>query len=264
MKITNIKAAKEYLESVGLLDNLEVYRASSKNNVSSVINPVPLTDPISIDYIDLARLHFLITSRKCLNVLELGSGYSSIAIAHALKINSDASNGLLPKSLRRQNPWHLDSVDESEDWLNLAMSRIPANLKKYVNFHWTKVSLGTFNDRPATFYHDIPNRAYDLIYVDGPSQYSHEESDWLGFSTHDPGRMPMSADVLRIEHFLQPGTMVLFDGRTANAGFFEINSQKKWRKIRSEIHDQTLFIDESEVLGKYNEAFLRYWGKINF
>ena len=264
MKITSTKIAKEYLESVGLLEILEVFRTPHKNDVSSVINLVPLSDPISIDYVDLARLHSLITNRKCLNVLELGSGFSSLVIAHALKINSDSSNGLLPNSLRRRNPWHLDSVDESEDWLKITRSRIPANLESYITFHCKKVSLGTFLDRAVTYYHDIPNHPYDLIYVDGPSQYAHEESDQLGFSTHDPGRMPMSADVLRIEHFLQPGTMVLFDGRSANAGFFEVNVQKKWRKLRSIKHDQTLFIEEGEVLGKYNRAFLRYWGGVKF
>jgi hypothetical protein len=264
MKINSIKVARNYLNSVGLLEILQVYGTSSKKDVASVINPVPLSDPISIDFVDLARLHSLITTRKCLNVLELGSGFSSLVIAHALKMNSDCSNGLLPKSLRRENPWHLDSIDESKAWLEITMSRIPANLAPYVTFHFRSVSLATFCDRPVTYYRDIPNHPYDLIYVDGPSQYSHGESDWLGFSTHDPGRMPMSADVLRIEHFLQPGTLVLFDGRSANAGFFEMNAQKKWRKIRSRFHDQTIFIDESDVLGKYNKEFLRYWGKVNF
>ena len=260
MKIASAKVARAYLKSVGLLEILEVHNYATNQEIMSVIEP----KPIPIDFVDLARLHSLITTRKCLNVLELGSGFSSLVIAHALKMNSDFNHGLLPNSLRRQDPWHLDSIDESDDWLKITKSRIPINLKSYVTFHCRRVSLGTFTNRPVTYYHDIPNRAYDLIYVDGPSQYSHGEPDWLGFSTYDLGRMPMSADVLRIEHFLQPGTMVLFDGRSANARFFEVNVQKKWRKLRSRLCDQTLFVEESEPLGKYNREFLRYWGKVNF
>jgi hypothetical protein len=260
VKIASIKVARSYLISVGLLDILELDKSDLNHDISSATEP----KPISVDFVDLARLHALITTRKCLNILELGSGFSSLVIAHALKMNSDYYHGILPSSLRRQDPWHLDSIDESEDWLNITKSRIPMNLENYVTFHCRRVSIGTFNDRPVTYYHDLPNHAYDLIYVDGPSQYSHGEPDWLGFSTYDSGRMPMSADVLRIEHFLQPGTMVLFDGRSANAGFFGINVQKKWRKLRSRVCDQTLFVEESEVLGKYNKEFLRFWGKVKF
>jgi len=264
VKIGNLKQARTYLDSVGLLEILASFQKDSKLEVSAVIHPSPVSDPISIDFVDLARLHLLVTTRKCLNVLELGSGFSSLVITHALRMNSNFFNDVLPETLRRQNPWHLDSVDESEAWLEITKSRISSELQPYVTFKHSRVSLGTFGNRPVTYYHDLPNQAYDLIYVDGPSQYSHGEPDWLGFSTANPGRMPMSADVLRIEHFLQPGTLVLFDGRSANASFFELNAQKNWRKLRSRLYDQTLFIDESEVLGKYNAAFLQFWGKVNF
>lgn len=260
MKIASVKVAISYLNSVGLLDILELDNFAQHHEIFSTTEP----KPIPVDFIDLARLHLLITTRKCLNVLELGSGFSSLVIAHALKINSDYYHGILPSSLRRQNPWHLDSIDESENWLNVTKSRIPIDLEHYVTFHCSRVSLGTFADRPVTYYHDLPNNAYDLIYVDGPSQYSHGETDLLGFSTYGYGRMPMSADILRIEHFLQPGTMVLFDGRSANARFFETNVQKKWMKLTSRLCDQTLFIEKSEVLGKYNREFLRFWGKVEF
>jgi hypothetical protein len=264
VKIRTFRQAKNYLESVGLLEILLQYQSNSDNNIHSVIEPVSLSEPISIDFIDLARLHILVVSRKCLNVLELGSGFSSLVIAHAIRMNSNEYMGVLPASLRRQNPWHLDSIDESEDWINITKARIPESLLPYITFHHNRVSLGTFSDRPVTYYHDLPNQAYDLIYVDGPSQYSHSEPDCLGFSTANPGRMPMSADILRIEHYLQPGTLVLFDGRVANAKFFEVNTQKKWRKLHSSTHDQTLFIEESESLGKFNRAFLHFWGRISF
>lgn len=260
----NLEWARSYLSNVGLLEELLKYASVSDSSVSSVVTPLEISQPISPDLVDLARLHTLVTQRKCLNVLELGSGFSSLVIAHALRQNSIKNERVLPENLRREFPWKLDSIDESEDWLNLTSSRIPPSLSAYVTFHHSTVSLGTFNDRPATYYRNIPNRAYDLIYVDGPSQYAPETSDLLGFNTANSGRMPMSADALRIEHFLQAGALVLFDGRAANAKFFELNVQKNWKKMVSKKFDQTLFIEKSGSLGKHNDAFLRFWGKIYF
>lgn len=264
MKINKLSHAEKYLHSVGLLEVLNAFKSPADDLVESLVTPSLTSGPISIDLIDLARLHLLVTARKCLNVLELGSGFSSLVIAHAISMNSKNANAILPSNLRRENPWQLDSVDESEVWLEVTKSRIPSQLNSFVNFYHRKVVLSSFNDRPATYYQDLPNRAYDFIYIDGPSQYAVADSDRLGFSTSNPGRMPMSADVLRIEHFLQSGTLVLFDGRTANSVFFETNTQKNWKKIRSRKFDQTLFIDKSNVLGKHNEAFLNFWGKVTF
>ena len=264
MRIRNIDQAHEYFRKVGLLEELRRGETNATESVKSVVLPEQNMKPISPDLLDLARLHLLISVRGCINVLEFGSGFSSLVIADALRANSLKSGGQLPLHIRRENPWQLDSIDESEEWLNVTKSRIPFSLQRYVNFHYRHVSLGTFNDRPVTYYQDVPNKAYDLIYIDGPSQYAPVESDWLGFNTTNPGRMPMSADILRVEHFLQPGTLVVFDGRTANAKFFELNVQKKWKKYHSDKHDQTLFVDCSQSLGKYNDAFLQYWGKVKF
>lgn len=264
MRIHNLNQAQSYLEGIGLLDELCRYQQVSSEFIYSVVTVEKTYQPISPDFLDLARLHLLITKRKCINVLELGSGYSSLIIADALKANFINNGGELPQQIRRNDPWQLDSIDESEEWLRLSESRIPATLKRFVNFQQSKVCLGTFSDRPVSYYENLPNKAYDLIYIDGPSQYAPNQSDWLGFNTANPGRMPMSADILRIEHFLQSGTMVLFDGRSANAKFFELNVQKKWKKYHSKSFDQTLYVDCSKSLGKFNDAFLQYWGKIVF
>ena len=264
MSIRNLDQAREYLRKIGLLKELNWDEDSNGELIESVVLPNQTSHPISPNLLDLARLHLLISVRRCINVLEFGSGFSSLVIADALRANSLKNGERLPGQLRREDPWQLDSIDESKDWLRITKSRIPANLQKHVNFHHSVVTLGTFNDRVVTYYQNVPNKAYDLIYIDGPSQYAPKESDWLGFNTSNPGRMPMSADVLRIEHFLQSGTLVLFDGRSANARFFELNVQKKWKKCHSDECDQSLFIDSSKSLGKYNDAFLQFWGKINF
>jgi len=53
-------------------------------------------------------------------------------------------------------------------------------------------------------------------------------SDISGWSTYHKDMMPMSADVLRIGHFLAPWTIIVFDGRAANARFVKSNLQRGW------------------------------------
>ena len=81
--------------------------------------------------------------------------------------------------------------------------------------------MNMFNNRVCTYYDPIPNICPDLIYLDGPDQFS-PEKDIRGISTRHQDRMPMSGDILTFEHFLQPGTLIIVDGRTANARFLKI------------------------------------------
>ena len=43
-----------------------------------------------------------------------------------------------------------------------------------------------------------------------------------------PDRMPMAADILAFERFLLPGTLIVVDGRGANARFLKTNLQRNW------------------------------------
>ena len=60
----------------------------------------------------------------------------------------------------------------------------------------------------------------DFIYLDAPDYYS-VISDVNGYSTRHADSMPMCGDILAIEHFLQPGTLIVVDGRAANARFLK-------------------------------------------
>ena len=39
--------------------------------------------------------------------------------------------------------------------------------------------------------------------------------------------MPMTSDILKIEHFLKPGTIIIVDGKASNSRFFKIKFSKK-------------------------------------
>ena len=70
--------------------------------------------------------------------------------------------------------------------------------------------------------------------------------------------MPMAADILSFEHFLQPGTLIIVDGRTANARFLKCNLQRNWAYFYSPEWDQNFFELQEDPLGIYNKTMLEH------
>lgn len=62
----------------------------------------------------------------------------------------------------------------------------------------------------------------------------------------------MAADLLRTEFFLEPGTLILIDGRTANARFLRAYFKRNWAYCRLEEADVHLFELPESPLGRYN------------
>ena len=115
----------------------------------------------------------------------------------------------------------------------------------------------TFCDRICTDYVTLPNVCPDFIYLDGPSQSS-ALGDINGISTRHMDRLPMACDILKMEHFLLPGTLVLVDGRTANARFLLANLQREWRYEHDKAADVHYFEMIEDPLGKWNRLQVEY------
>ena len=64
--------------------------------------------------------------------------------------------------------------------------------------------------------------------------------------------MPMASDILKIEYFLRPGTIIVIDGRASNYQFLKNNLQRKWKTFDDFDNEQFfLFLDEAP-LGRLN------------
>ena len=214
---------------------------------------------------DLARLHYIVLNRKVSTILEFGVGKSSKIFANALLINKKKYKKFFIENLRKTNLFEIHSIDNYEKWIfecrkNIDQEYFDAGIS---NIHFSNLFTSEFNSRICTFYEKLPNISPDLIYLDGPDQFS-ALKDVRGISTRNQDRFPMSGDILAFEHFLHPGTLIVVDGRTANARFLKSNLQRKWCYSYSSKWDQHFFELLEDPLGKYNKANIDYCLGKNF
>lgn len=245
----------DYAKREGLLDLVRVPSGSVKG-LYTTVDPGNLS-PYEPEWDDLARLHKLVRRRKVLNVLEFGCGHSSLVFADALRKNEIEFGDFATANLRRSDPFHVDVVDDVKLFLDSTARRVPRQLLQIPRFHLSAVEMTEFQGRICTRYLTLPNVCPDLIYLDGPSQHS-VLGDVSGISTATPDRLPMSADLLRIEHFLLPGTLIVVDGRTANARFLATNFQRNWtytEDLTCDVH----YLELTEPpLGPYNRRHIEF------
>jgi hypothetical protein len=250
-----LKSYKEYLKKnpfyLKLGINLKSYGRIDKKIIRSnyySVNP-NLKESFTAELDDLVRLHYLIISRKVKTVLEFGVGKSTVVFDDALKLNKKKYHKFVMQNLRSSNPFQCFSIDNNKKWISYNKKKTKTDLVKY---HYSECITQTFNDRICTFYKDLPNITPDLIYIDAPDQFS-PKGNVRGINTHSADRLPMSADILAIEHFLHPGTLIVLDGRTANARFLHNNFQRNWYYYYSTKFDQHFFELLERPLGIYNK-----------
>jgi hypothetical protein len=185
-------------------------------------------------------LHWLVLTRKALTTLEFGSGFSTLAIADAKRRLRRHFGDWAKKYARAQRPFHVYAVEEDIRFREITQSRLNADLEAYATVVHSSVELTLHEGRIATVYSSVPNVSPDLIYLDGPSQFA-TTATINGFHIADAARMPMSADILRFEFFLEPGTLIVVDGRTANARFLKAYLRRDWAYAHMPTADIHLF-----------------------
>lgn len=253
-KLNYAQYLKENPINKDLNEEIEDYNSLNKKKIYSPFFSVDPTwqsgEVLATEYDDLIRLHHLITSRKATTVMEFGAGKSTVVINNALEKNREKYFDFCKENLRRTNLFECYTVDNNEEWIKTTQEQY--SFLSSVKFHYSKCIVSTFNDRICTYYEDLPNICPDFIYLDGPDQFS-PEGNVRGISTNHPDRLPMTGDILSMEYFLLPGTLIVVDGRTANAMFLKNNLQRNWEYFHSEEWDQHFFELKEPPLGRYNK-----------
>ena len=180
---------------------------------------------------DLYRLYNFIFLNKRTTLLEFGTGWSSLILARALfdlkeKYYKSALN------LRRGNLFELFIVDNIKKYLNISKKRIEQNrykeLKK-IKIHWkhSTIKMETYCGQISMSYQKLHMCNPDFIYVDAPD-LSDIKGNIQNIKAQHKDMMPMVCDILKFEYFYTPGTMIVCDGRAANAKFLKDHFKRKW------------------------------------
>ncbi len=249
---------KEYIYQYQLhkVIQFEDKNISDDKPINFLVDP-SVVEPYEAEWKDLCRLHHLVLSRRVTTILEFGLGKSTSILAHALKINQERHGEYVKKHLRRNNPFELHSVDDMQRYIDITRDAMPEELRAVTTFYHSLVEMGEFCGRICTYYQKLPNICPDFIYLDGPAQSS-VKGEIAGISTNHFDRVPMAADILRFEHFLLPGTLIVVDGRTANARFLKANLQRNWHYQHMTADDIHYFELIEPPLGIHNQKQINY------
>jgi hypothetical protein len=205
---------------------------------------------------DLYSLYHTVRSTKSTSILEIGSGWSTLVLAQALLENRDDFGSNFKFQNPNRNAFVLKSIDASEYFASIASERLNEEQREIVEIIVSTPRMSLFEGRMCHEFDLFPNFAADLIYLDGPDcdQVIGEIAGVSVNTVDSPGgyNLPMAADILRIEFFLEPGCQIIVDGRGANAEFLRACFRREWEyEYKSDI-DQHFFRLVSSPWGKRN------------
>ncbi len=259
------KKSKKFIENFFVKKGLRSLVKLSKEKHPSV-NQKTLDKPMPPELDDLYNLYQYIILNKRTTICEFGSGYSSLIFSLALK---ELKNRFLNdvRNLRMNNPFELFVIENEKKFLNISRKRIVKFNKLLkvknpikINYTFTDVEMALFNDRICTQYKKLPLCNPDFIYLDAPNQFNIKKKI-NGISIGHKDMMPMNCDILKLEYFYTPGTIIVCDGRAANAKFMRDNFTRNWEYYNDRKSDQHVFYLNDPVLGKYNNLQLKFYKK---
>ena len=191
-----------------------------------------------------------------MTVLEFGIGWSTIVMANAVQYNKKKYLNKT-KNLRMNNAGEIHCLDNSKTWIKHMKSK----LRKYltiVKLNYSEAHMDKFKGKICTSFKKIPNINPDFIYLDGPDQFNIKgKINGLNIAHND--FMPMTSDILKIEHFLKPGTIIVVDGRASNSRFLKSNFQRNWKYSYNELNDQHIFLLDEKPLGQLNKKQIKFY-----
>jgi hypothetical protein len=212
---------------------------------------------------DLFSLYIQVRKRKVVSIVEYGSGWSTFALSIALSQNKTQAEADENFKIRHPNPFKLLTIDASSYFQNIALERIrESEIDIEVVPVVSEVHMILHQGQVAHVFSNVPPFVADFIYLDGPAcdQVQGDINGMhvrFGDSKYKYG-LPMSADLLQLEPFFWPGTVIVTDGRGANAQFMKNNFKRKWHYRYDRNVDQHIFELKETPWGGISAAFLNY------
>ena len=204
---------------------------------------------------DLYYIYRLIRDRVILSVLEYGCGWSSKAINIALEENfRDFSDLFNSNFIRHPNKWCHLIIDANEGYIEKTLDRFsPKKIKTEAIKAIPTIS--NTESSPVFYWDYLPNFSPDLIYIDGP-----DDNQIVGtfrfFKYENSFTPPIFSDLLRLEPFLMPESILLFDGRTSHVRYVQRNFKRNWETYTDPFGDRTVMRLDESPLGPINRTII--------
>ena len=171
------------------------------------------------DYCDLDNLINLILKNKPKLFLELGGGYSTLAIAYAFNVLKKKFN----------HKYKIISYDQSKEYLRKTEDLFPNHLKENVEFRYSPLSVELYNGVLMSFYKDLEILNYDFIYED----------------RHDHTKTKLAGDIVKLEKEINGDFSFCVDGMKLSVDYYKKNLKKKYDISDSFFHG-TNFINNNK------------------
>ncbi len=110
------------------------------------------------NYYDYWVLYDYIRQNKPREILECGTGASTLVMAYALMENTRAGHAA----------GRITSMEDVEYWYRHTRKLIPEELKSYIDLIYSPKAEFGFSIFRGVGYRDIPQRAYQFAFIDGP------------------------------------------------------------------------------------------------
>jgi len=116
------------------------------------------TESTGCQYVDYDVLYRRVRETKPREVLECGTGVSTVVVAQALRENA----------LRDGIRGRVTSMEDLEFWFEMAGRLLPDELRDYAEIRLSPKVEDGYTIFRGVRYAEIPERRYELVFVDGP------------------------------------------------------------------------------------------------
>jgi predicted O-methyltransferase YrrM len=126
-------------------------------------------DVTGVSFADYLTLYRFVRAHRPREILECGTGLSTVVLAQALRENERDG---APRG-------RVTSMEDVPLWYENARARFPAELAPYVDFLLSEKVDGVYKCFRGVRYAALPDRPYDFVFSDGPERHSPVNGDKL-------------------------------------------------------------------------------------
>ncbi len=123
-----------------------------------------------VSYSDYLTLYDQVRTYRPREILECGTGISTVVLAQALRDNATEDGGA---------PGRVTSMEDDGDWYRTACERLPGDVADIVDIVHSPKADGFYKCFRGVCYETVPEREYDFVFSDGPDRHSPVNGDKL-------------------------------------------------------------------------------------